>query len=144
MSPSILLVEDSHQDEWLILRALRKVDLADEIQVVRDGQQALDYLFRNGEFAARPCPDQPRVILLDLNMPRVGGIGVLKQLRADPRTRLIPVVVLSSSDEERDRLECYENGASSYVQKPLGYTDFAETLAQLGLYWRNVNRPPFW
>ena len=101
---SILLVEDNDQDEMLILRALRKVNLANQVDVARDGQQALDYLFREGEFAGRPGADLPAVVLLDIKLPRVSGLDVLKKLRADPRTRLLPVAILTSSDEERDRL----------------------------------------
>jgi CheY-like chemotaxis protein len=139
---SILLVEDSHQDEKLILRALRKVNLVNQVDVVRDGQQAIDYLFREGEFAGREGDDLPTVVLLDINLPRVSGLEVLKMLRSDPRTHLQPVVILTSSDEERDRLKGYENGANSFVNKPLDFTEFAETVARLGIYWLAVNKPP--
>ena len=142
MTKAILLVEDSPQDEKLILRALRKVDLDREVEVARDGRQALDYLFREGEFTGRTGSNQPHLIILDINMPRIGGINVLKRVRNDPRTRLIPVVVFSSSDEERDRLSCYENGASSFVQKPLDFDEFAENVTHMGLYWLNANCPP--
>ncbi|MBC7964064.1 MAG: response regulator [Steroidobacteraceae bacterium] len=139
---SILLVEDNSQDEKLILRALRKVNLANQVDVVRDGQQALDYLFREGEFAARTGDDLPTIVLLDISLPRVSGLDVLKRLRSDPRTRLQPVVILTSSDEERDRLKSYENGANSFVRKPLDFAEFAETVARLGIYWLAVNKPP--
>ena len=142
MPNCFLLVEDSVLDETLILRSFRKVGLAD-VDVVRDGQQALDYLFGAGEFAARPAAKPPRAILLDLNMPRLGGIDVLRRLKGDPRTRLIPVIVLSSSDDDRDRLASYENGAASFVHKPVDSGEFAEQLGRLGLYWQGVNCPPF-
>jgi len=139
---TILLVEDNPQDEMLILRSLRKVNLANQVDVVRDGQQALDYLFREGEFAARSGPELPAVVLLDINLPRVNGLEVLEKLRADPRTDLLPVVILTSSDEERDRLRSYEQGANSFVRKPLDFTDFAEAVARLGVYWLATNIPP--
>jgi len=138
----ILLVEDNRQDEKLILRALRKVNLANQVDVVRDGQQALDYLFKEGEFAGREGDDHPTVILLDIGLPRVSGLDVLKRLRSDPRTRLLPVVILTSSDEERDRLASYDGGANSFVRKPLDFAEFAVTVARLGIYWLAVNRAP--
>ncbi|HET6449713.1 MAG TPA: response regulator, partial [Spirochaetia bacterium] len=113
---TVLLVEDNPQDEALTLRALKKINLANDIIVVRDGQQALDYLFREGEFAGRPGPNLPTVVLLDINLPRVNGLEVLERLRSDKRTRLLPVVLLTSSDEERDRLRGYGNGANSFVR----------------------------
>lgn len=139
---SILLVEDTRQDELLILRALKKINLVNEVDVVRDGQQAIDYLFREGEFAGRGGQDLPTVVLLDVNLPRVSGLEVLERLRADPRTRLLPIVILTSSDEERDRLRSYENGANSFVRKPLDFAEFAETVARLGVYWLATNEPP--
>lgn len=139
---SILLVEDNSQDELLILRSLRKINLANQVDVARDGQQALDYLFRESEFAGRAGVDLPAVVLLDINLPRVNGLEVLHQLRADPRTHLLPVAILTSSDEERDRLKSYENGANSFVRKPLEFAEFAETVARLGVYWLAVNEPP--
>ena len=138
----ILLVEDNHQDEKLILRALRKVNLANQVDVMRDGQQALDYLFREGEFAHREGDDYPTVTLLDIGLPRVSGLNVLKRIRTDPRTRLLPVVILTSSDEERDRLASYDGGANSFVRKPLDFAEFAQTVASLGIYWLAVNKPP--
>jgi CheY-like chemotaxis protein len=142
MDKSILLVEDNGQDEKLILRALKKVNLANQVNVVRDGQQALDYLFREGEFAGRAGDDFPAVLLLDLNLPRVSGLDVLRRLRDAPRTRLQPVVILTSSDEERDLVACYQDGANSFVRKPLDFSEFAETVARLGIYWLAVNRAP--
>jgi CheY-like chemotaxis protein len=139
---NILLVEDNRQDEMLILRSLRKVNLANEVDVVRDGQQALDYLFAEGEHAERAGASLPTVVLLDIGLPRVGGLEVLERVRADPRTRLLPVVILTSSDEERDRLQSYENGANSFVRKPLDFSEFAETVARLGVYWLATNDPP--
>jgi CheY-like chemotaxis protein len=138
---TMLLVEDNPQDELLILRALRKVNLANQVEVVRDGQQALDYLFGEGEFSERAGSDVPAVILLDINLPRVSGLDVLDRVRADPRTRLIPVVVLTSSDEERDRLQSYRNGCNSFVRKPLDFAEFAQTVARLGVYWVATNEP---
>ncbi|EME69547.1 response regulator [Paramagnetospirillum caucaseum] len=138
---SILLVEDNRQDEMLIMRALRKINLANTVDVVRDGQQALDYLFREAEFAGRPASD-PAVILLDINLPRINGLDVLRRLRADSRTGLLPIVLLTSSDEEKDRLTGYEEGANSFVRKPLDFTEFAETAARLGVYWLLTNEPP--
>jgi CheY-like chemotaxis protein len=139
---TILLVEDNPQDEMLILRALHKINLANQVDVARDGQQALDYLFQEGEFAGRAGSDLPAVVLLDINLPRVNGLEVLRQLRADPRTRLLPVVILTSSDEERDRLRSYESGANSFVRKPVEFAEFAETVARMGIYWLVVNKPP--
>ena len=143
MTKAILLVEDNFQDEKLIFRALGKIGLADQVEVMRDGQQALDYLFREGEFHNRPGQGQPNVVLLDINMPKVGGIEVLKRIKSDSRTRLIPVVILTSSDDPGDRQSCYGHGANSFVQKPVDYTEFAECLKHLAVYWRGVNSPPF-
>lgn len=139
---AILLVEDNPQDEMLILRALRKSNLANIVDVARDGQQAVDYLFGEGEFAERAGQDLPTVVLLDIGLPRLSGLEVLARVRADPRTRLLPVVILTSSDEERDRLKSYENGANSFVRKPLDFAEFAETVARLGVYWLATNEPP--
>ena len=139
---NILLVEDNPQDEMLILRVLRKNNLANEIAVVRDGQQAVDYLFREGEFADRDGPEFPTIILLDIGLPRLSGLEVLERLRADARTRLLPVVILTSSDEERDRLQSYQKGANSFVRKPLDFGEFSETVASLGVYWLAINEAP--
>ena len=137
----ILLVEDNAQDEMLALRALRKAHVANRVDVVRDGQQALDYLFHEAEFAGREPPDQPTVVLLDIGLPRLTGLEVLARLRGDARTRLLPVVILTSSDEDADRLASYENGANSFVRKPLAFAEFAETVARLGVYWLATNEP---
>ena len=142
-SKGILLVEDNPQDELLILRVLRKAMVANRIDVVRDGQQALDYLFHEGEFARPGGGDLPVVVLLDVYLPRLSGLEVLQRLRADERTRLLPVVILTSSDEDRDRLQSYEHGANSFVRKPLDFAEFAETVARLGVYWCAVNEPPW-
>ena len=139
---SVLLVEDNPQDEALTLRSLRKINLANTIDVVRDGQQAIDYLFRQGDFAGRAGPDLPTLMLLDISLPRMNGLRVLEILRADPRTSLLPIVILTSSDEDRDRLKSYENGANSFVRKPLDFAEFAETVARLGIYWLATNEPP--
>jgi len=138
---SILLVEDNPQDELLILRALKKINLANRVDVARDGQQALDYLFCEGEFAGR-SGGLPAVVLLDIGLPRLSGLEVLARVRADPRTRLLPVAILTSSDEDRDRLRSYESGANNFVRKPLEFTEFAETVARMGIYWLATNRPP--
>jgi len=139
---SILLVEDNHQDELLILRTLRKVNLGNQIDVARDGQQALDYLFCQGDYAGRDAITLPVVVLLDINLPRVGGLDVLARIRANAATRLLPVVMLTSSDEDQDRLRSYESGANSFVRKPVDFAAFAETVARLGVYWSATNLPP--
>lgn len=139
---NILLVEDNPQDEMLILRVLRKNNLVNEIAVVRDGQQAVDYLFREGEFADREGQDLPTIILLDIGLPRLSGLEVLERLRADSRTHLLPVVILTSSDEERDRLQSYQKGANSFVRKPLDFGEFSQTVASLGVYWLAINETP--
>lgn len=138
---TILLVEDNPQDEMLTVRALRRANVANRIDVVRDGQQALDYLFVRGEFADRES-GLPTVILLDIGLPRLSGLEVLEQLRANDLTALLPVVILTSSDEERDRLSSYEFGCNSFVRKPVDFADFAETVARLGVYWLATNQPP--
>jgi CheY-like chemotaxis protein len=139
---TILLVEDNEQDELLILRSLRKVNLANQVDVVRDGQQALDYLFRRGEFELREGLDLPTVVLLDVNLPKVSGLDVLEILRSNELTKMLPIVILTSSDEERDRLRSYRCGANSFVRKPLDFAEFAETVASLGVYWLALNKPP--
>lgn len=140
---TLLLVEDNPQDEMLILRALHKARIANRIDVVRDGQQAVDYLFNQGEFAQEDGRELPVVVLLDISLPRLSGLEVLRIIRADARTRLLPVVILTSSDEEKDRLKSYENGANSFVRKPLNFSEFAETVARLGVYWVAINEPPW-
>ena len=138
----ILMVEDNPQDEMLTLRSLKKVNLANEVAVVRDGRQALDYLFGEGEFAELAGQALPAVMLLDLGLPKVGGLEVLARLRSDPRTALLPIVILTSSDEEQDRLQSYLKGANSFVRKPVDFAEFAETVASLGVYWMAINEPP--
>lgn len=138
----ILLVEDNPQDEMLTLRALRRTEIPARVDVVRDGQQALDYLFREGEFAGRAEPALPTVVLLDIGLPRLTGLEVLERLRADARTELLPVVVLTSSDDDGDRVSSYQGGANSFVRKPMGSDDFTQTVARLGVYWLVTNEPP--
>lgn len=139
---NILLVEDNPQDEMLTLRALRRANLANHIDVVRDGQQALDYLFREGEFIEREDLGLPAMVLLDIGLPRLSGLEVLERLRSDMRTKLLPVIILTSSDEECDRLKSYENHANSFVRKPVDFTEFAESVGRLGVYWLAINEPP--
>ena len=141
-SKRILLVEDNPQDEQLILRALRKGNIANPVDVARDGQQALDYLFLEGEFAGQENTELPALVMLDINLPRVSGLDVLLRIREDPRTHLQPVVIMTSSDEEQDRLASYENGANSFVRKPLDFAEFAQKVASVGVYWMAVNQPP--
>lgn len=141
-STAILLVEDNPQDEMLILRALKKAHVANRVDVARDGQQAVDYLFNQGEFHNPSGRALPTVILLDISLPRLSGLEVLERIRADPRTKLTPVVILTSSDEEQDRLRSYESGANSFVRKPLDFSEFAETVARLGIYWVAINQIP--
>jgi two-component system, response regulator len=139
---AILLVEDNPDDEALTLRAFRKNNIRNEVVVARDGAEALDYLFGRGRYAGRDIADKPQVVLLDLKLPKVDGIEVLRQLRADPRTRTLPVVVLTSSKEERDLSECYRLGCNSYVRKPVDFDQFLEAARQLELYWLLINEPP--
>ena len=134
----ILLVEDNPDDEALTRRAFKRSNIANELQVVRDGQEALDRLF-GAESAARPTP---ALVLLDLKLPKVDGLEVLKQIRAHDRTRLIPVVILTSSREETDLVDGYGSGANSYVRKPVDFDQFSESVRQLGLYWLVTNEPP--
>jgi two-component system, response regulator len=139
----ILLVEDDASDEELTIRALRKNNIANNVVVMRDGSAALDYLFARGAHAGRDTKDLPQVVLLDLNLPKIGGLEVLRAIRADERTRLLAVVILTSSREDRDLMEGYESGANSYIVKPVDFTQFAEAVRQLGIYWLVLNeRPP--
>ena len=138
----ILLVEDNQDDEALTLRALKKNNIKNEVVVAHDGVEALDYLFGTGSYAGRDLTDTPQVILLDLKLPRVDGLEVLRQLRSDGRTRLLPVVILTSSNEDQDRIESYGLGANSYVRKPVDFAQFIEAVRQLGLYWLILNQPP--
>jgi len=136
----ILLVEDSATDEELTLLALRKHNLANRVVVTRDGAEALDYLFFQGAYADRDPDEVPQVVLLDLNLPKISGLEVLRRIRADERTRLLPVVVLTSSREDKDLLGGYASGANSYVVKPVDFTQFAEAVRQLGMYWMVLNQ----
>lgn len=136
----ILLVEDNPNDAELALHALRKANLANQVDWVKDGAAALDYLFHQGAYNGRK--GQPKVVLLDLRLPKVDGIEVLRELRADPRTKELPVVVLTSSKEERDLVETYRLGVNSYVSKPVAFKNFADTVTQLGLYWVLINQVP--
>ncbi|HSQ04398.1 MAG TPA: response regulator [Burkholderiales bacterium] len=138
----ILLVEDNRSDLELALRALKEQNLCNCIHVARDGVEALDFIFRRGEFAGRPSGELPRVILLDLKLPRVDGLEVLRQLRADPHTQHVPVVVLTSSTEERDVVESYALGVNSYIQKPVDFDQFKAAMRTIGMYWLLLNRPP--
>jgi two-component system, response regulator len=138
----ILLVEDNPDDEELTLLSLRKNNLAHEIVVVRDGVEAIEYLFGTGQYAGRDITQSPTVILLDLKLPKLDGLGVLKRLRADERTRNLPVVVLTSSSQDADVLASYNLGANSYVRKPVEFGAFVDAVSSLGLYWVLLNRPP--
>ena len=139
----ILLVEDNPDDEALTLRALKKNNIVNQVVVARDGAEALDYLFGTGKYSGREPNQLPQVILLDLKLPKVDGLEVLRQLRADKRTKLLPVVILTSSNEEQDRFRGYDLGANSYVRKPVDFSQFIDAVRQLGLYWLVLNeRPP--
>ena len=139
---TILLVEDNSDDEALTLRALRKNNISNQVVVARDGVEALDYLFSRGAYAGRELSGMPVVVLLDLKLPRLDGLEVLRSLRADERTRLVPVVVLTSSREQQDQIDSYSRGANSYVRKPVDFLEFTEAVRQLGLYWLLLNEPP--
>jgi two-component system response regulator len=142
MNRVILLVEDNPDDVALTLRAFKRSDLGTTIVVANDGVEALEYLFATGRFAGRDTDDQPAVVLLDLKLPRLDGLEVLRRLRADPRTALQPVVILTSSDEERDLVMSYKLGANSYVRKPVNFDQFVEAARRLGLYWLKLNEAP--
>ena len=138
----ILLVEDNPDDVELTLRSLRQHNITNEVVVARDGAEALEYLFATGIYAGRDSRAMPAVILLDLKLPKVDGLEVLRRLRADERTKLLPVVVVTSSKEEKDLINSYELGANSYVRKPVDFVQFSEAVKQLGLYWLLLNEPP--
>ncbi len=138
----ILLVEDNPDDVELTLLSFQKHNIFNEVVVVRDGAEALDYLFSTGAYAKRDKSIMPAVILLDLKLPKINGLEVLRRLRADERTKLLPVVILTSSKDEQDILNGYKLGANSYVRKPVDFTQFSEAVKQLGLYWLLVNEPP--
>ena len=138
----ILIVEDNPDDEALTLRALKKNNIGNRLVVVRDGVEALDFLFCTGSYAERDPRDVPQAILLDLKLPKIDGLEVLKRIRANERTSLLPVIILTSSKEEQDLLQSYRNGANSYVRKPVDFNEFLEAARQLGLYWLVLNEPP--
>jgi CheY-like chemotaxis protein len=138
----ILLVEDNPDDETLTLRALKKNNIKNEVVVARNGVEALDYVFGTGSYAGRDLNIMPQVVLLDLKLPKLDGLEVLRRLRADDRAKLLPVVILTSSNEEQDRITGYDLGANSYVRKPVDFSQFSEAARQLGLYWLVLNEPP--
>jgi len=137
----ILLVEDNPDDEALTLRAFAKNNIGNRIVIVRDGAEALDWLFKRGQYAGRQDPE-PQIVLLDLKLPKVDGLEVLRQMRDDPRTKLMPVVILTSSKEESDVLRGYELRANSYIRKPVDFARFVEAVREIGMYWLVLNEPP--
>jgi len=137
----ILLVEDNPDDEALTLRAFAKNNIGNRIVIVRDGAEALDWLFKRGQYAGRQDPE-PQIVLLDLKLPKVDGLDVLRQMRDDPRTKLMPVVILTSSKEESDVLRGYELRANSYIRKPVDFARFVEAVREIGMYWLVLNEPP--
>ena len=141
-SETILLVEDNPDDVELTMRAFRKNNIANNIVVAHDGVEALDYLFGRGAYEGRHTSEQPRLVLLDLKMPRMDGLHVLENLRSDERTALLPVVILTSSKEDQDLVSSYKHGANSYVRKPIDFGEFLEAVRQIGLYWLLINESP--
>lgn len=141
-SKIILLVEDNPDDVKLTLRALKKSNIMNEVIVVGDGVEALDYLFGQGTFAGRDTDIMPQVVLLDLKMPKMDGLEVLQRIRADEKTKLLPVVILTTSSEDRDRVESYKVGANSYIRKPVDFNQFVAAVQHLGLYWLVLNEAP--
>ncbi|RKZ61937.1 MAG: response regulator [Gammaproteobacteria bacterium] len=142
MEKTILLVEDNPDDEMLTIRALKKNNILNEVIVARDGVQALDYLFAEGEHEGRDTSNQPQVILLDLKLPKIDGHEVLKRIKSDERTKLLPVVVLTTSNEDQDVIASYQLGANSYIKKPVDFDQFIKAVGQLGLYWLVLNETP--
>jgi CheY-like chemotaxis protein len=138
----ILIVEDSQQDLDLALRALRKANLANRVHVARDGEEALQFIFCEGPFAARKLENGPKVIFLDLKLPKVDGLEVLQRIKGDARTKTIPVVVLTSSKEQSDVVESYHLGVNSYIVKPVNFEQFSEAVQKIGMYWLLLNHPP--
>jgi two-component system response regulator len=138
----ILIVEDNEQDLALAQRALRKANVTNRIHVARDGEEALEFLFCEGQFVGRKMEDGPKVILLDLKLPKIDGLEVLQRIKSDPRTKSIPVVVLTSSKEQNDVVETYNLGVNSYIVKPVNFEQFSETVQKLGMYWLLLNHPP--
>jgi CheY-like chemotaxis protein len=138
----ILLVEDNEDDLDMTLRALRKANLANRIQVARDGAEAMEFIFCEGAYAARDMEDGPKVVMLDLKLPKIDGMEVLKRIKSDPRTRAVPVVMLTSSKEQKDVIESYDLGVNSYIVKPVNFEGFAAAVENLGMYWLLLNQPP--
>jgi two-component system response regulator len=138
----VLLVEDNPDDAGLVIRELKKNHLGNNLIHLGDGAEALDFIFGRGKFSDRKIEDKPKVILLDLKMPKIDGLQVLREIRADDRTKLIPVVLMTSSREERDIVESYRLGANAYVVKPVGFDSFSRAVAELGMFWVLVNQPP--
>jgi CheY-like chemotaxis protein len=138
----ILLAEDNPRDAEMTQRALRKINFANKVHWVKDGEAALDYLTRSGEYADRPASSNPKLVLLDIKMPKIDGIEVLRQIKSNENLKKIPVVVMTSSNEERDVIESYRLGVNSYIVKPVEFSAFAETVARAGLYWILTNRAP--
>lgn len=139
---TILLVEDNPDDEMLAIRALKKTKIQSKVVVARDGEEALDYLFGTGKYAGRDINEQPHVVFLDLQLPKLNGIQVLQRLRADKNTQALPVVLLTSSDEQSDIINCYKNGANSYIYKPVEFSEFTAQVRALGEYWLGINQVP--
>ena len=138
----VLLIEDNSDDEKLTLRALKKRHISNRVIVARDGAEALDWLFLRGSHANRDPALRPQIVMLDLNLPKISGLDVLRAIRGDPRTQTLPVVVLTSSNEDRDLIESYQLGANSYVCKPVEFVEFTEAVSKLGVYWLLVNEVP--
>ena len=138
----IVLIEDNPADAELTMHALRRNKVANRVQLLHDGEEALEYLFREGQFAARPASAPPKLILLDLKLPKLDGLDVLRRLKSDERTRKIPVVILTCSNEEVDMVKSYELGVNSYIRKPVEFREFLEMVKEVGLYWLVVNQPP--
>ncbi|MBL7919945.1 MAG: response regulator [Bacteroidia bacterium] len=138
----IVLVEDSLEDANLVIRSLKKHNISNSIIHLKDGAEALDFIFAEGEYTSRKIEDKPKLILLDLKMPKVDGLEVLRAIKTDPRTKTIPIVIMTSSREDRDLLESYELGVNSYVVKPVSFENFAQAVAELGMYWLMVNQSP--
>lgn len=139
----ILLVEDNPRDAELTLRAFKKNNLTNKIFVVKDGKKALDFIFSTGSYAHRKAEEKPKMILLDLKLPKIDGLEVLRKIKSDEQTKVIPVIVLTSSEEESDIVESYKLGVNSYIVKPVDFDKFVKSVSQLGLYWLVLNKPPF-
>ncbi len=139
---TILLVEDNPDDEMLAIRALKKTEIESKVVVARDGEEALDYLFGTGKYDGRDIKEQPHVVFLDLQLPKLNGIQVLQRLRANDNTKALPVVLLTSSDEQCDIIDCYKNGANSYILKPVEFSEFTSQVRALGEYWLGINQVP--